>query len=200
MSSTRYNALLVRYGFTVPKEYCQLEGRGLFRIASPCRASDFYEPGSYLWLHDMEWYSLQDIAGFKFESYHMAGFVPFACTAGGDYWCWQPAHTDERGTRVLCCHRDSEFATVYAPNFQTALFRQTLDFCRSSTDDMDIDVAAFLHRWSIDLAEVFPASWSAHLLRLGSAPNRHELATEIEKTEIAFEQMDSEVRWMKPTP
>ncbi len=200
MSDALYRAIAERYGFTVPDEYRRLASRGLFRITTPAHASAFYEPGSYLWLHDMEWYSLQDIADFEFESYHLPDFVPFAFTGGADYWCWQPAHTDERGTRVLCCHRDSEFATVYAPNFHTALFRQTLDFCRSSAENMDIDPTAFLHRWAVDLAEIFPASWCAYLRRLAVTTDRHELAGDIEKTEIAFGDSDAEVRWMQQTP
>src|SRR6185503_5739311 len=126
--------------------------------------------------------------------------VPFAFTGGGDYWCWQPAHTVERGTRVLRCHRDSQFATVYAPNFHTALFRQTLDFSRSSADDVDIDATAFLQRWAIDLADIFPASWCAHLRRLAVTPGRRELAASIEKTEITFGDSHAEVRWMQTTP
>lgn len=200
MNEALYKAISERYGFTVPDEYRRLASRGLFSITTPAHASAFYEPGSYLWLHDMEWCSLQDIADFEFQSYHLPGFVPFAFTGGGDYWCWQPAHTDGRGTRVLWCHRDSEFATVYAPNFHTALFRQTLAFSRSSADEVDIDATAFLHRWAIDLAEIFPPSWCAHLRRLADAPDRRELAARIEKTETAFGDSDAEVRWMQLTP
>jgi hypothetical protein len=200
VSNAFYKAISERYGFNVPNEYRHLASRGLLSITTPAHASAFHKPGSYLWLHDMEWYSLQDIADFEFQSYHLPGFVPFAFTGGGDYWCWQPAFTDERGTRVLCCHRDSEFAIIYAPNFQTALFRQTLDFSRSSVFDVDIAPTAFLNRWAIDFAEIFPTSWCAYLRQLAVAEDRGELAASIEKTEVLSEDLDAEVRWMRPTP
>src|SRR5689334_1633542 len=129
-----YKAISERYGFSVPEEYRRLASRGLLNLGAAAHASAFYEPGSYLWLHEMEWFSLEEIINFEFQPYHLPGFVPFAFTGGGDFWCWQPSFADGRGIRVLLCHHDSEFATVYAPNFKTALFRQALDFA-SSTDD-----------------------------------------------------------------
>jgi len=199
VSGALYDAIESRYKFVVPDEYRCLEARGLFTISAPAHASAFYEPGSYLWLHDMEWYSLQDIVDFQFQSYHLPGFVPFAFTAGGDYWCWQPEHTDRRGTLVLCCHHDYEFATVYAPNFHTALYRQILDFCRSPADDERIDAPSFLRRWAVDLVGVFPAAWCARLHHLADSPARSEEVSALEQTDIAFEQMDTEIRWMQPT-
>ena len=198
VSDALYNAIEARYRFVVPDEYRRLAARGLFTISTPAHASVFYRPGSYLWLHDMEWYALQDIVDFKFQPYHLPGFVPFAFTAGGDCWCWQPTQTDRRGTRVLCCHHDYEFATVYAPNFHTAMYRQILDFCHSSGDDGDIDASAFLRRWATDLADVFPAPWCARLHQLAGAPARSEQASPIERADISFEHMDTEIRWMQP--
>jgi hypothetical protein len=134
MKEELFRRIEERYVFALPEEYRRLEARGLFALSNPAHASDSYEPGSYLWLNDMEWYSLQQIADFEFQSYHLPGFVPFAFSGGGDYWCWQPVNTDLRGTPVLCCFRDYEFATIYAPNFQSAIYRQILDFCKSSNN------------------------------------------------------------------
>ena len=198
MSDILYKAIATRYGFVVPDEYRRLAARGLFTLSTPASASAFHEPGSYLWLHQMEWYSLQEIADFRFQPFHLPGFVPFAFTGGGDYWCWQPEYTDHRGTRVVCCYRDCEFAAVYAPNFHTALYRQILEFCRSSADDAHVEPSAYLRRWATDLAEIFPASWCARLHQLADDPARSRQASAAEQADISFDLMDTEVRWMQP--
>jgi hypothetical protein len=198
MNEALYKQIEDRYGFALPEEYQRLEARGLFAQSNPGHASEFYEPGSYLWLNDMEWYSLQEIAEFEFQSYHLPGFVPFAFTAGGDYWCWQPASTDERGTPVICCFHDYELATIYAPNFQAAVYRQILEFCKGSDDDPDVDAVAFLRRWAIDLEPVFPPPWRNRLLELAAVPDASERASEFERTDLQYEIMDTEIRWMQP--
>ena len=71
VSNALYNAVAARYGFAIPDEYRRLESRGLFRLSGAAHASAFYRPGSYLWLHDMDWYSPQAILDFKFEPYHL---------------------------------------------------------------------------------------------------------------------------------
>jgi hypothetical protein len=197
MSEALYNAITARYNFVVPDEYRRLQSRGLLTMSAPAHASAFHRPGSYLWLNDMEWYSLQDIVDFKFQSYHMAGFVPFAFSAGGDYWCWHPKHADHRGAQVLCCPHDCELATIYAPNFQTALYRQALDFCRGSASEEDIDPAAFLRRWAADLAPIFPERWCAHLRRLAEDSERSAHASVLDQSEIAFDLFDAKLRWMQ---
>jgi hypothetical protein len=199
VSEALYNAIAARYGFAIPDEYRRLESRGLFTLSAAAHASTFYRPDSYLWLHDMEWYSPQAILDFEFEPYHLPGFVPFAFTGGGDYWCWHPAHADRRGAHVLCCCHDCELATIYAPNFHTALYRQILDFCVGSSEDEDIDSSAFLHRWATDLAVIFPDSWCARLRQLADDPQRSEHASGIERADISFDLMGTEIPWMQQT-
>lgn len=198
MSDAIYEAIAKRYGFTIPDEYRRLESRGLFTISAPAHASAFYPPGSYLWLNDMEWYSPEDILNFEFQPWHLPGFVPFAFTGGGDYWCWHPARAGDQGFHVMCCFHDYEMATVYAPNFQTALYLQILQFCAESSERQSIDASKFLCRWAIDLAEIFPAAWSARLLQLADDPLRAEHATAFERTDIKSELVDTEIPWMQP--
>jgi len=143
----------------------------------------------------MEWYSLHDIAEFEFESSHLPGFVPFAFTGGGDYWCWQPEYTDERGTRVVCCYRDYELANVYAPNFATGLYRQALAVCQET----ELDVPAFLRRWASDLADIFPVRWCQRLRDLAERPDRSILASTYERADLADDDLDSEIRWREST-
>jgi hypothetical protein len=199
VSEALYNAIKARYGFAIPNDYCRLESRGLFTLPVAAHASAFYQPGSYLWLHDMEWYSPQAILDFEFEPYHLPGFVPFAFTGGGDYWCWHPAHIDRRGAHVLRCYHDCPLAAVYAPNFHTALYRQILDFCVCSSEDEDIDASAFLHRWATELAVIFPDSWSARLRQLADDPQRSQRAPAIERADVSFDLMDTEIPWMQQT-
>jgi hypothetical protein len=190
-----YQTIESRFSFPLPADYRQLEERGLFTLSKASHASEFTAPGSYLWLPDMEWYPLEEIAAFTFQAYHLPGFVPFAFTAGGDYWCWQPAHTDARGTRVVCCHRDCELATVYAPNLAAALYRQALAVCH----DTELDAPSFLRRWSADLSGVFSADWCGRLHELAQRADRSTAASASERADIAYAEIDSEVRWMQPS-
>ena len=198
-----YSAIAQRYGFSLPAEYRQLESRGLLSLSGPAHASAFTAPGTYLWLNDMEWYPLHKIANFEFEPYCLPGFVPFAFTGAGDFWCWQPEFTDSNGTRVVCCYRDSYDARIYAPNFSLALYRQILDFCVSQpADDDEIDVRAFLRRWVVDLAPIFPSRWQEQLQELAHRlefPVLSELEQkDIEKRDLPFDVIDTDVRWMQP--
>jgi len=191
-----YTAISQRFGFSLPDEYRRLESRGLLTLTAPAHASQFTKPGTYLWLNEMEWYSLEKIAEFKFWPDQLPGFVPFAFTGGGDDWCWQPEFTDSRGTRVVCCWHDSNMATVYAPDFASALFRQVIEFC-STTDDDELDVPAFLRRWAIDLAPIFPTRWCEQLRQWANGTKLPALsfseAAVLARQEIAYDLMDSEI-------
>jgi hypothetical protein len=197
MSDAIYDAIAKRYGFRIPTEYQRLESGGLFAISASGHASAFYQPGSYLWLNDMEWYSPEAILNFQFQPWHLPGFVPFAFTGGGDYWCWHPARAGDQGFHVMCCFLDDRMATVYAPNFHTALYRQILQFCAESSECEDIDAAKFLRRWATDLAGIFPNAWRARLLQLADDPLRAQRAPAIERTDIAFTPVDTEIPWMQ---
>lgn len=195
-----YSVIAQRYRFSLPAEYRQLESRGLLTLPGPAHASEFTAPGTYLWLNDMEWYPLNKIANFEFEPDCLPGFVPFAFTGAGDFWCWQPEFTDGNGTRVVCCYRDSYDARIYAPNFSSALFRQILEFC--NYDDHKDDARDFLRRWAVDLAPIFSARWQELLHKLASRsklPVLSELELkDIEKRELPYDLMDTDVRWMRP--
>jgi hypothetical protein len=98
----------------------------------------------------------------------------------------------------VLCNRDSEFATIYAPNFRTALFRQVIEFAREDGDSSDLDAGAFLERWAIDFEGIFPVSWCEYLRQLAATPHRRELASSIEKREITVPILNTMVRWMSP--
>ena len=147
-----YQSIAQRYGFHLPDEHREMSARGFFKLDHPSHASEFTSlANSYLWLNDMEWYSLQEIADFTFPDIyepHLPNLVPFAFNGAGDYWCLQTDKTDERGTRVLLCPHDYALARIYAPSFPAALYRQVLEYACYGTD-FDRDRGqnrAFLHR------------------------------------------------------
>jgi hypothetical protein len=207
-------AISNRFGFALPADYLRLQATGMMTLGNPAHRSVFLKPGSYLWLNDMEWYSLKDLAAFEFNDDQMPGFVPFAFTGAGDYWCWQVAFTNERGTRVVCCWHDDGFATIYAPDFAAALYRQALAFCRECVPD-EVDLAesrAFLNRWSLDLACIFPRRWCQRLADLATAQPSVEPSiiagkfdrvlltakqlSSIEHEDVAYDQLGQSVQWM----
>lgn len=193
MNEALYRAIADRYGFSLPEDYRRLEARGLLHLSKSAHASAFTRPGSYLWLPDMEWLSLEAIAEFQFEAYCLPGFVPFAFTAGGDHWCWQPGYTSAHGTRVVYCPHDNFLATVYAPQFAGAVYRQALAIC----SETDLDAPAFLRRWAADLSDLFPARWRTRLLELAESPARALLARHNELTDLDHAEIGQNVPWMK---
>jgi hypothetical protein len=120
-----------RYAFTLPQAFREFWKRGFCTITGRSLGPH------YLLLMDMEWMPLEEIADFEFQSYHRPGFVPFATSGSGDLWCWQPAFTDERGTRVLSCPHDCYDADVYAPDFVSAVFRHLVDQAAAMHRDSD---------------------------------------------------------------
>jgi hypothetical protein len=197
VSDTWYEAIAARYAFSIPDAYRRLESRGLFNWPSSDPAC--IEPGSYLWLPEMEWLRPREILEYKFEDYHLPGFVPFAFTGAHDPWCWRPDLADERGTPVVYCPHDEYNASIYAPDFATALYRQILAFCGEPWYlREDYDVSALLRRWAIDLAEIFVPPRCETLHALADDPARIERARSIDNTEVAFESMGDDIAWVRP--
>jgi hypothetical protein len=213
-----YQLISERHGFSVPDEHRRMNDRGFLTFDPRIGTHDFTAVGKgYLWLNDMEWYSVQEIAEFKFHDCYqgmLPHLVPFAHTIGGDYWCWQTERTDERGTRVLFCPQDYQEATVYAPDFSAALFRQVLHYAcfdfEADDDEDEEENRAFLHRWAIDLAGVLPPHWCQTIRDVESRPmtewqdqwngthtsllDERELKA-IEQQQLHFPELDTEVPW-----
>ena len=87
----------------------------------------FCSGDTFLIMPDMEWMPLQDIIDYRFEDYQLPGLVPFAFTAGGDLWCWQAVPDALAEPHVVECPHDCEEGSVYAPDFQTAIYRHLLE-------------------------------------------------------------------------
>ena len=70
---------------------------------------------------------LQEIVDYQFEDYQAQGFAPFATTASGDLWCWQPDPSVTTEPRIVECPHDCDAGSVFAPDFRSAIYRQLAD-------------------------------------------------------------------------
>ena len=219
-----FQTIAEKYGFSLPEEFRYLWEKGFCTLVGPAKDHEFTRPGNgYLLIHDMEWYSLEEIVDFEFPEYcqpHLPHLVPFAFNGAGDNWCWQTDRTDARGMRVLLCAHDSNMATVQAPNFAGAIYRQILlEACWFYTEGDFAEAweqnRAFLRRYVVDLAPIFPAQWVetlreletrapvqwTHHPRVGYDRPQTSFLTETELAAIEAEQIElagteKEVRWM----
>jgi hypothetical protein len=212
-----------KYGFSFPKEYLQMLEQNWMTLPVPIDVSLFTKPGhNYLPIHEMEWYSLEEMLDFEFPSHcqpQLLKLVPFAFNGAGEYWCW----ATDQGMRVLHCSYQSHNALIRAPDFKSALFRQVLSGasqdCGFEDDQVDkVDNAkALLARYSADLPLILPQKWCEifndlslresiawdlvaprHVWECCSILPRDE-QTEIEKAELAFSDMDNETPWIGKT-
>src|SRR3974390_1113596 len=160
-----YQRRAKRCAYEVPKECRRLLERGWLTLDRPASAISATPGDGYLFMHEMEWYGLEEIATFDFPEFdrpHLPGLVPFAFNGASDYWCWQRDKTYEHGTRVLLCYHDTGSAVIFAPNFQTALYRQALAYATYWVGSKNVSLAegrAYLHRWAVDLASIFSPVW-----------------------------------------
>ncbi len=109
-----YNRIEARYGFSILDEYRQMQSRGWFNVRDDER---------YVWLHEAECLSLEEIADYEFEPYRKSGFVPFAFNGAGDLWCWWPEAASHSITPVVWCLHDVDMAEVSAPHFIGFIYR-----------------------------------------------------------------------------
>jgi hypothetical protein len=207
-----FKQIETKYRFTFPQEYRQMWERGWFDFKKGTVPHSNPSDESYLWMNEMEWMPLADILDFAFPSYCKPGFVPFAFTGGGSYWCWYPEHVTNDAVPIVHCPRDSKIAEFYAPHFLGAVYRQILDFA-SNLDGEDESLARkHLKRWLDDLGPFFPMPWRSTLMMLLAAPcqswevgkfKRKQLGLlppesyrSIVQRDLTFEKLNEEFQWM----
>ncbi len=202
-------AIETRYNFTLPEMYCQLEQSGRF---SPANFNPAQPVQSlYLWLAEVEWWSLAEIANYQPPGHHKPGFVPFASDGAGDFWCWWPLRASGLGTPIALCPHDYKVARLDAPHFTGWLYRRILDYARGHIDTAEeAEARDWFKRWRTDLGAFFLPQWNETLGHLATAPlkTRPELSytqqgflnpeeyQAIIKRDLWFEGLDEKFEWM----
>lgn len=212
-----YDAIRGRFGLAVPNDYREFVRRGFVEISGAGYRSDFTTPGfSYLWVSEMEWYSPDKIATIELPEYCIDGFVPFAHTGGGDYWCWYHDGSNRVSTQVLHCPHDYSDAEVFAPSLTAAVYRSILCGASDIRADEERSARMMFERYARDLAFTFPAAWTLQMQRLVDAnlktwqfrdtpltgtgfltPEEVEVMV---RADGAFGTCGQKIRWMRPLP
>jgi hypothetical protein len=220
MRYDEFHALIqARFHWEIPAEYRLMHERGWLTLDRPASQISTKPGDGYLWLNDMEWYELEEIAEFEFPDYcrpHLQGLVPFAYNGAGDYWCWNTLGQSEGHTPILLCPHDYMLATIYAPHFPAALYRQALVYAYWIGWGAHVaEGKAYLHRWATDFTSLMPTAWCKTLESLTSRdlvevverrqglqtllPNEERQA--IEARDLNFADLDKEVCWSNiPAP
>jgi hypothetical protein len=161
------DAIERRYSFSLPPAYRLLVERGHLDPQYIDRQNILQS--RYLYLFDAEWWQPAEIAAYQPPAHHLPGFVPFASTGGGDYWCWWPARASNRNVPVVLCPHDLNTGTFDAPDFAAWLFRRTLDYALRLPDGEE-QGRAWLARWAEVFRELWESAWSSELVRIAGAP------------------------------
>lgn len=178
-----------------------------------CPCSRFFERQ---WLPMDERYGMASIKGHRgFSVWRLLRAVFARSCSVRLYWgrgsvVLAGRRQTERGTRVLLCERDSCDATIYAPCFASALYRQALALGVYILPDFGTDdTRGFLRLWARSLSVIFPPEWCQTLEDIAGRPvsqwtqgrmvnqcliNPYELRV-IERRDLQFAEMDQEIPW-----
>ena len=199
-----YQLIQKRYGFEIPQEYREMHERGWFAAdhSYKSRGTD------YLWMNDMEWLDPLQILEleFPFPDCHTDNFVPFAMTAGGDYWCWYPAFAEGGVAPVAQCPHDSIIGEIYAPHLYGAMYRQALEYAIYFDEDAD-EVRAQINEWLGRLGPHWPRSWRDQLQEISARPLQtrpgvvnglisEEEYKSIVRRDLSFSRLGEEFKWI----
>jgi hypothetical protein len=201
-----------RYRFVLPEAFREFWRRGF------CNILGFGRPGPHcLDLPDLEWMPLTKIITFKFKSYQLPGFVPFAISGSGDHWCWQPAFIESSKTRVLFCCHDCYDADIYAPDFISAIYRLIIEHAAGMERDAE-GVKACRRRlgtFASVLAPLISPAWQQTLsdivhgtVKTGPSPGSRPTdlyflvspreRNDILRRDLGWESLDAKFRWTQP--
>jgi hypothetical protein len=220
-SASFYNAIEQRYKFIMPFEYKTMQQRGWFDtskiIRKPFHLVDVVEKSGYLFVGDLEWYSLQQIAEFEFADYQYDHYVPFAHTGSGDYFAWSLKQIDNYKAPVVELPHDIEIADIHSPNLAGCIYLEILRFCtylrpekNQSLKDAERDARRCIQHWCKILNEFFPTVWIEHLGEIEASPFIHfqdygmlidfKKLEHLQFTDLGLRRKNkaTEFRWMKP--
>lgn len=155
-----------RYRFNLPPSYRAMRLAGCF---DP-------QQDQHIQFTDLEWLSLTSIADFVFDKHLIDGLIPFAQTLDGHLWAWYPAIDERYQDAVVFCPDEDEVAVLYAPNFETALYRMFIDELSNTflVERSNLKQAQKqLLQYADTLQEFFKPSWSARLQTLCERDLQH---------------------------
>ena len=163
-----YNAIEAKFGFAIPAVYRRIEAEGSFKLRHPGQFFDPANEPTYLWIPEAEWLKPEEILAYKPFPEALPGFIPFAQTGAGDYWCWWPKENPEV---VVQCPHDSSFGRFDAPNLMASLYRRCLEFATNEIEPEQEDWTRrnFVH-WAERLKHYLPQDWIDELRSLAQAP------------------------------
>lgn len=119
----------------IPAVYKEMEKRGFIDMET---YHSFFEYGTYLVLHDVEWMQMDEIVQYEYEEGESRNIIPFAINGGGDKWVWV---TDKNNYIGLCDHADT-VGEFYARNMEELILRQIFHYAAWSDfyiDETDLD-------------------------------------------------------------
>jgi hypothetical protein len=205
-----YQAIEDRYQFALPPPYRTLHQNGCFDLHNLDRRDPLHS--TYLWLFDVEWWSLDQILTYTAPAYHLPGFVPFASTDAGDFWCWWPARTTAHGTPVVLCPHDQHDGHLDAPDFAGWLYRRVLTYALWLPAP-EQEGRAWLERWIQTLSCVWAPAWQttirdlvhgslirwedAHTKEAGQGVLTPTAYATLLQRDLATPGLDETFRWMR---
>jgi hypothetical protein len=162
-----YDAIEVRYGFSLPEEYRQMRRRGWI---GGTYEDDFLGP------INAEWLPLEEIVDYDFGPNVKEGarppVVPFAMDGGANPWCWFPARAAETGVPTAFCYfQDFTEARMDAPNFLGFCYRQLLDYLSAGDYVPRGGDPAYIERWRSDWSTIFPPAWRQVFSQIPPTPS-----------------------------
>lgn len=156
-----------RYDMELPQVYRLLVERGHLDPQYLDRQNLLQS--QYLYLFDAEWWAPADILAYEPQPHHLPGFVPFASSGGGDFWCWWPARATEHGVPVVLCPHDLITGRLDAPDFAAWLFRRVLEYALHLPDGEEMG-RAWLARWAEVFEPMWAPAWTAAVRQISAAP------------------------------
>ena len=141
--------VLAASGFELPPAYLALLDAGRLRFGDS--REDWQEnwqrialenPPALLcspWHTSVEWLTPQELLDWTpLDNWPANRLVAFAGDGYGDYWCWNPEQSTERGTPIVIPRHDEDCVEIYAASFEDFLFRVLLEsFAEITYDSRD---------------------------------------------------------------
>jgi hypothetical protein len=163
-----YDAIEAKYGFPIPAAYRRIDADGTFKLRYPGQFFDPANEPTYLWIPEAEWLKPEEILAYKPYPEALPGFIPFAQTGAGDFWCWW---TKEDAEVVVQCPHDSSFGRFDAPSLIAWLYRRCLEFAANDIESEQEDwVRRNFLNWAERLEHYLPQEWIVELRSLAQAP------------------------------